>query len=175
MCYLAGKFIKILKENQKFLKITEEETLCVEIAALIHDLGHGPFSHSFEGFLHLALKDQEETIPDHEHISATMFDHLIEVGERRVKEGEVTESGGEEYTGGWAVWIGYTRRRSGGQTARDRFCCTCVTQSNTHTVNTHTHTHCNTHTVTHTHCNTHTHTHTHTGQRPHAAVHTLRS
>ncbi|PIK50336.1 putative deoxynucleoside triphosphate triphosphohydrolase SAMHD1-like, partial [Apostichopus japonicus] len=50
--YLAGKLARSLQSKQKSLKITKEDILCVEIAGLCHDLGHGPFSHLFdEAFL----------------------------------------------------------------------------------------------------------------------------
>ena len=44
--YLMGKAIDILR--QKGHDITEDEALGVTIAILLHDIGHGPFSHTLE-------------------------------------------------------------------------------------------------------------------------------
>lgn len=46
--YIAGKLIRHLRKSQPSLKITNADELCVMIAGLCHDLGHGPFSHMFE-------------------------------------------------------------------------------------------------------------------------------
>lgn len=43
--HLAKKYIDILNTNKQ---ISEREALCISIAALIHDLGHGPYSHLFD-------------------------------------------------------------------------------------------------------------------------------
>ena len=56
-CYLAGRWIKDLRdrftadktaEEGSINLVNEKEIFLVEIAALCHDLGHGPFSHTFE-------------------------------------------------------------------------------------------------------------------------------
>ena len=46
---MAGELVETLKANQgKQLNIDEKDVLCVKIAGLCHDLGHGPFSHMFD-------------------------------------------------------------------------------------------------------------------------------
>lgn len=37
------------KTEQKNLDITEQDVMCIKLAGLTHDLGHGPFSHVFDG------------------------------------------------------------------------------------------------------------------------------
>ncbi|KAG5836002.1 hypothetical protein ANANG_G00249980, partial [Anguilla anguilla] len=51
--------------------ITEDEGLCVQIAALCHDLGHGPFSHQFDDLFIPKVVEKlstelEKEIPDGE-------------------------------------------------------------------------------------------------------------
>ena len=51
MCFLAAKFLQELKEQQPELQLSETDILCVALAGLCHDLGHGPYSHSWEIFM----------------------------------------------------------------------------------------------------------------------------
>jgi len=64
--YLAGK----VAENPNISQvISEEEAEAVRIAGLLHDVGHGPFSHVFE---HLLTKKLNKT---HEDITAWIIKH----------------------------------------------------------------------------------------------------
>ncbi|KAJ8302865.1 hypothetical protein KUTeg_019261 [Tegillarca granosa] len=76
VCYLAGQLARALQRRQPELKITEKDILCVEIAGLCHDLGHGPFSHLFDGkFIPVIRPDSDWK---HEEASVKMFDYLLE-------------------------------------------------------------------------------------------------
>ncbi|XP_056405325.1 deoxynucleoside triphosphate triphosphohydrolase SAMHD1 isoform X2 [Hyla sarda] len=73
--YLAGCLVRALHERQPELRINGRDILCVQIAGLCHDLGHGPFSHMFDGrFMPLARPQKGFK---HEEASVKMFDHLI--------------------------------------------------------------------------------------------------
>ena len=57
---LAAKIAGNLRRNQPNLAITDLDILCLRIAGLCHDLGHGPFSHIYEVFLKAAHKSENE-------------------------------------------------------------------------------------------------------------------
>ncbi|MEZ5002704.1 MAG: HD domain-containing protein [Chitinophagales bacterium] len=63
--HLMTNAIEVLK--QKGVKITDAETEAAQLAILLHDIGHGPYSHSLEGSL----------LPfHHETITKAILDHL---------------------------------------------------------------------------------------------------
>nr|XP_033770405.1 deoxynucleoside triphosphate triphosphohydrolase SAMHD1 [Geotrypetes seraphini] len=73
--HLAGCLLRTLLERQPELQISQRDILCVQIAGLCHDLGHGPFSHMFDGrFIPLACPNKKWK---HENASVRMFDHLV--------------------------------------------------------------------------------------------------
>ena len=55
--HLMSQAIDVLRS--KGVKITEEEALAVSIAILLHDIGHGPFSHTLE---HTLIEVSHETL-----------------------------------------------------------------------------------------------------------------
>ncbi|XP_073233759.1 deoxynucleoside triphosphate triphosphohydrolase SAMHD1-like [Porites lutea] len=76
-CHLAGKLVRSLQKRQPELGITDEDVLCIKIAGLCHDLGHGPFSHMFDSlFIPFARPDTDWK---HEDASVNMFDHMMKV------------------------------------------------------------------------------------------------
>ncbi|XP_073697901.1 deoxynucleoside triphosphate triphosphohydrolase SAMHD1-like [Garra rufa] len=86
VAYLAGRLVKVLHDNQPELQITKQDFLCVQIAGLCHDLGHGPFSHVFDGLVIpeankiKRLRGLPDDIPEkwkHEQMSVQMFDDIM--------------------------------------------------------------------------------------------------
>jgi len=73
--HLAGKFYSALTTSHLDL-YSPLDHLCVQVAGLIHDLGHGPFSHLWEQFVSEADSECGWT---HEQASLDMFKYLVEM------------------------------------------------------------------------------------------------
>jgi len=83
--YLAGKAV----ENPKISRIvSDEECDMARIAALLHDVGHGPFSHVFEQLL---IRDLEKT---HEDITSWIIEKS-ELGDKIARMGYKPEEVGK--------------------------------------------------------------------------------
>lgn len=74
--HLAKTFVEKIRLEQPELDISDADVLCVEIAGLCHDLGHGPFSHLYDGRFLSAFNDYPHFA--HEHASIGILDLLIE-------------------------------------------------------------------------------------------------
>ena len=75
VCHLAGKMAKHLQTLHPE-HINDDDVLCVQIAGLIHDIGHGPFSHTFEDYLKSCGMEEWS----HEHMGARLFREVVSSG-----------------------------------------------------------------------------------------------
>lgn len=73
--HLAGKLADRIYATQPDLDLRPRDCTLVKLAGLCHDLGHGPFSHAFEEFLHQHLPNHPWK---HEEMSVKMLKFLID-------------------------------------------------------------------------------------------------
>lgn len=83
--YLCGLLLKNLKLKQPELNITNRQILLVKIAGLIHDIGHGCFSHFYDNF-YLKEKNIKNT---HEDRSKIIFENMIKKYNFDINEDEI--------------------------------------------------------------------------------------
>jgi len=83
VAWLASEWASTLQKAQPHLEITSEQVLCLQLAGLCHDLGHGPFSHMFdEHFVKPLMKQGKLSYTggdkwEHEAASSDMIDHIM--------------------------------------------------------------------------------------------------
>ncbi|KAF7331095.1 HD-domain/PDEase-like protein [Mycena venus] len=73
--HLARSMAEHLREKQPELDITARDVDCVQIAGLCHDLGHGPWSHVWDGLFMPAVAPKKNW--KHEQGSKMMFRSLL--------------------------------------------------------------------------------------------------
>jgi HD superfamily phosphohydrolase len=70
--HLAGKLMETLQKNQPRLQISPREIEITRIAGLIHDIGHGPFSHLYDEH----VRNANEIV--HEVRGCQLFQHMVQ-------------------------------------------------------------------------------------------------
>ena len=102
-CHLASVFMKHISSNQPELKIEEKHKQAVIIAALCHDLGHGPFSHDFEPFAR-----EIDSQWAHENMSCDLLRFIIQKYKIDIQS-EVIEAACKYICGevfeGYPIWL----------------------------------------------------------------------
>ncbi|RIA97929.1 HD phosphohydrolase domain-containing protein [Glomus cerebriforme] len=78
VAHLAHSLVKRFQDTQPNLKV-EKDLECVTLAALCHDLGHGPFSHAFDN--EVIPRTRPDIKWKHEKGSEMMFDNLLETND----------------------------------------------------------------------------------------------
>jgi HD superfamily phosphohydrolase len=81
--HLAGRLIKNLQTKQPDLNITDRIIELIQVAALVHDIGHGPFSHLYDDIVAKLGK------PHHEERGIQIFQNLVTRYKIQLKPREV--------------------------------------------------------------------------------------
>lgn len=83
VCHLVDVILSELRKNQPELEINDRLVELVRIGGLIHDLGHGPFSHLYDNY----VKKQHE--PEHEQRGITIFKNMVDKYKLNINNNEL--------------------------------------------------------------------------------------
>jgi HD superfamily phosphohydrolase len=82
--YLAERMINALRKNTKYLNHTLRQLHLIKVAALIHDIGHGPFSHLWDEFC-----EKNNNYESHEYRGIEIFRYMNKKYSLRYVEEEI--------------------------------------------------------------------------------------
>ena len=70
--HLVGRYLDHFQHSK--IKLKPELTKCIKISALLHDISHGPFSHSFDSTVYYKIYDVHKGHDEHRHVLLDYFD-----------------------------------------------------------------------------------------------------
>ena len=88
VCFLAGELLEKIRYKQPELKITNRQILLIKVAGLIHDIGHGCFSHFFDNHFIKSYKLDDCKNKTHEERGCVMFHEMIKKYKLDISEEE---------------------------------------------------------------------------------------
>ena len=81
---IPGKQVQSIEEGRAHLiqqMFNKQDMFCIKVAALLHDLGHGPFSHMWEQFLDSYKEEEHPSASQkafiHEEMSLELIDCIV--------------------------------------------------------------------------------------------------
>src|SRR4030043_332636 len=77
--HLASRLVNQLQKNSG-VEISKDEEFEIQISALLHDIGHGPFSHTFEEILEAVYKKSHEDVTEDLIKKSEIADTLRSIG-----------------------------------------------------------------------------------------------
>jgi HD superfamily phosphohydrolase len=99
VAWMAKSFCRHLRDKQPELQLSDTEMLCVEVAGLVHDLGHGVMSHMFDNKFIPRVRAQEglgATAWSHEWASCALLEALWANNREVAAEAELWGIGSRE-------------------------------------------------------------------------------
>lgn len=87
--HLSGIVVERFKALQPELDITQRQVQLLRMAGLVHDLGHGPFSHVFDNEFMPRARPNATVQFHHEIMSAKMLDLLVDENHIEVDSSDV--------------------------------------------------------------------------------------